>query len=1026
MILSKVEDIVATFEATQKCEGAVDIRPFVQELTGPERSEAVVELVRSDIEYRRETGLPIVPLDTYRQTFPEVFDDPQRFSDVAFEEYRQRRRRGEECFPDEYAQRWNIPVEHWSEIAAGASESVASLGPGETSCLDGYPIVRQFFPGFQPLWELGSGAAGRVFLAKQGEPAERLVVVKLTQQPNAEPKQLARLQHTNIVPIYSVHRHGSWQLVCMPFLGHVTLADLLRWQTKATGQAATTSDSRDAGQALLSTVAEAVGKTIEDRNRSLSWVSRDRKLLDLMPISPSPSRIAERDAVDTTVWLASRIAAGLAHAHQRGIVHSDLKPSNILWGYDGEPRILDFHLAHHSAKDSLTWVGGTLDYLSPEHLQRLDDGEPPDAGCDQFSFGVLVYQLLTGKLPFQNAKSSSPEGLAELRAARGRLPDPPSRIQSGISPDIDAIVLKCLAPAVSDRFRSLADVATDLQRHLDDLPPRYVRSWAPREHIRKWLRRNRWVRSTGFVSVASLLLFVVVAVAFGTRVRQFRQAEARAQLAAWQLDFGEAEAHLASAGFAGGDVLRPIEATRQWMEEFGFDGKDVPAWVHLLSMSQQQQLFADASRLEMWMARNALAASWAATDEKAAALRSDAQTYQKSAVGYWPSAQQPLVLQWQSERLKSAAPSSTHSDAEIFQSWLRTRPHDALSYPAHWPEQRLMAFEAFATGDDAATIAMLEDGLPRHTGDLAAWIVLGHALARQRQFDRAEASYLVAHTLRPDAAVPLIYRGLVRLDAGRFDLASADLQRALEIEPQNPLLYANRALCRQAQGKLSEALADCDRAIELGIRQTRMYFVRARIHQALGDSTAAERDRKEGLSRRPEDELSWLARGFAKAADDPSGAVADFAAALQLNPRSASALESSAAVYFDKLQNPSAALDCMTRLVQAQPQVPRHYANRGVLHARLGAVADAERDAQDALRRGQDADTLYRVAGVYAQLASKDGSFAGKALDLLRKAAFANPALLWKRLAVGDPDLQPLAQQPSFQELQQALEKLSK
>ena len=87
-------------------------------------------------------------------------------------------------------------------------------------------MIAEAFPEFEPVEELGKGAFGRVFLARQRNLAGRLVVIKITSDTTTEPERLARLQHTNIVPVYSVHRTDDWQAICMPFFGRRTLRDV--------------------------------------------------------------------------------------------------------------------------------------------------------------------------------------------------------------------------------------------------------------------------------------------------------------------------------------------------------------------------------------------------------------------------------------------------------------------------------------------------------------------------------------------------------------------------------------------------------------------------------------------------------------------------------------------------------------------------------------------------------------------------------------------------------------------------------
>ena len=93
--------------------------------------------------------------------------------------------------------------------------------------LGGLPRVGTDFLGFRLCGELGRGAFGRVYLARQGDLADRLVTLKVSADVSGESRALAQLQHTNIVPIYSVHRRGPLHAVCMPYLGATTLADSL-------------------------------------------------------------------------------------------------------------------------------------------------------------------------------------------------------------------------------------------------------------------------------------------------------------------------------------------------------------------------------------------------------------------------------------------------------------------------------------------------------------------------------------------------------------------------------------------------------------------------------------------------------------------------------------------------------------------------------------------------------------------------------------------------------------------------------
>jgi serine/threonine-protein kinase len=154
---------------------------------------------------------------------------------------------------------------------------------------------------------------------------------------------------------------------------------------------------------------------------------------------------------DALVATARAIAGALAEAHARGIVHRDLKPENIIRRDDGAIKVLDFGLARTTSSSGptvtrLTVTGsvvGTPGYMAPEQLR----GEPVDARADVFSFGVLMYELATGRHPFGGGDAGSM--LAALLEGQTPMPGAPL-----VTPEIDVVIRRCLRPRAEDRFAS--------------------------------------------------------------------------------------------------------------------------------------------------------------------------------------------------------------------------------------------------------------------------------------------------------------------------------------------------------------------------------------------------------------------------------------------------------------------------------------------------------------------------------------------------------------------------------------------
>jgi hypothetical protein len=155
------------------------------------------------------------------------------------------------------------------------------------------------------------------------------------------------------------------------------------------------------------------------------------------------------------------VAAALAYAHRHGVLHRDVKPSNIMLDEEGRPRVVDFGLARRAQDPTVTAPGavaGTLAYLSPEQV----NGEPAGAAGDVYSLGVTLYQLLTGRLPY--ASTSLSQLVREIAAGQ---PPRPSALRPEVDGELEAVCLKAMAPSAADRYATMDEFAAALQTYLD-------------------------------------------------------------------------------------------------------------------------------------------------------------------------------------------------------------------------------------------------------------------------------------------------------------------------------------------------------------------------------------------------------------------------------------------------------------------------------------------------------------------------------------------------------------------------------
>jgi serine/threonine protein kinase/tetratricopeptide (TPR) repeat protein len=340
---------------------------------------------------------------------------------------------------------------------------------------------------YRLLRELGRGSFARVFLAEQADLEDRLVVVKVSARGTAEPHLLARAQHPGIVGLL---RHveandGALQVLSMPFLGGAPLSRVLAVCRR-----------RRRGSDLLAALDRAAAPEYRPAG------------------SPGPSRslVAGMSYAQAVSWLVARLAEALDHAHRRGVAHGDIKPSNILLTADAWPMLLDFNLAldwtasadHGGSSDP----GGTLAYMAPERLRALAEGPQPGLPgpsqrhrADLYALGLVLVEALGARLTGPEADGrSSPRGLAARMAEhRGEafVENLLRKAPAGLRP----ILARCLAHDPAHRYRSSAELAIDLDRFRQDLPPTFAPRPQGETAPARWIRRN-----ARLVACAGLLL----------------------------------------------------------------------------------------------------------------------------------------------------------------------------------------------------------------------------------------------------------------------------------------------------------------------------------------------------------------------------------------------------------------------------------------------------------------------------------------------------------------------------------------
>jgi eukaryotic-like serine/threonine-protein kinase len=239
-------------------------------------------------------------------------------------------------------------------------------------------------------------------------------------------------------------------------------------------------------------------KVLQPREKSRMYLALeyvDGKSLRVVMGQQKPTPVAR--ALDMT----QQIAEALVYLHGQGVVHRDIKPENVLVTGDGRIKILDFGIALDESARRLTWFKlstamGTPDYMAPEQI----GGRRGDARTDVYALGTILFEMLTGHLPY-----SAPNPHSLIRAKTNEDPRPPSYFMPTIDPEIEAVVMKAIQRSPRDRYETMAEFLEHLRDPARALEPGH----AVRPQTNWRARMSRRLR-TGLTIVAVLTMLAAL------------------------------------------------------------------------------------------------------------------------------------------------------------------------------------------------------------------------------------------------------------------------------------------------------------------------------------------------------------------------------------------------------------------------------------------------------------------------------------------------------------------------------------
>jgi serine/threonine protein kinase len=443
--------------------------------------------------------------------------------DAIVAEYQDRIASGGEPSLDEFLSR--APAEHRAALertlrmiragTASAPRASRVLVPGVQ--LGAYKLVR----------EIGRGGMAIVFHAVQAD-LRRPVALKVLRPGLAVEKShverfqrealaIARLQHPHIVQVHAVGETDGWHWIAMELI-----------------------EGRNLAQVYVE-----LARAEPDPSR---WNAR--MLCDAAGIPSAP--FADSSYPQALAQLLAPVARAIGVAHEIGLVHRDVKPSNILVHKDGRALVADFGLAKGDGDPALSLSGepvGTPYYMSPE--QALLARTPVDRRTDVYSLGVTLYEGLAGKRPFEGAST-----FAVLDAIRAHTPEPLSRYVPTISRDVDAVVEVAMAKEPDERYANAFDLAHDLDAlATSGVPQAASRRGGEWSRFRRAYRSARMGHAVDYRTRAHLLGWPLVHMQMGRRLPGTKPRTARGWIATGERAIGLfALGGIALGGFTMGGI----------------------------------------------------------------------------------------------------------------------------------------------------------------------------------------------------------------------------------------------------------------------------------------------------------------------------------------------------------------------------------------------------------------------------------------------------------------------------------------
>jgi tetratricopeptide (TPR) repeat protein len=857
-----------------------------------------------------------------------------------------------------------------------------------------HDLVGQKLGDFEILKMVGQGGMGAVFLAQQAS-LDREVALKVISSvggPQAknldrfkrESKVLAKISHPNIVLIYEVGQHGPYSYFAMEYVKGVSLGKIL-------------SSIRNAKPD------EKASKVMHKCLEGQAGIYND----NADDVKESNGAEIDTDYIVEISRIIVSIASALDYAHSKGILHRDVKPSNILISSDGTAKLVDFGLAKGQTQETITITGeffGTPSYVSPEQIRKPDT---VDCRSDVFSLAATFYECLTLHPPFGGDTVN--ETLAQIIS---REAIPPKKYCPRLSTDFNTVLLHALEKSPEDRYQTAGDFVADIRNILEFKPITAKRPSITRRAY-KTLRRN----PLKIAIIGISILVIVLSYFVYSNFMQKRNKDTARKLEV-----------IAARHLVSGNYTEALTYYKKAINQYPFNATTYSemgtCYQKLKQYPEAIEAFKQAIQTEpdYTVAHGALAGVYVSQSrfeealkiyEKIVEIKPDSKAYKqignllddmgrpqesieaftnaitinpKDALSYNDLGAVYFKLNRLDDALKviekaieidpECANAHNNLGFYYYDSGEYNKAIDLFSKAVDLDSECYPAYVNLGLaynklGNYSEAVVAYKRAIELKTKDALVFNDLGFALDNSGHSKEAKEAYKRAIKIDPNCFEAYNNLGLIYSDSNNYSEAIRLFNKAIEIKPQSPITICNLASAYNELGNYTKAIAYYEKAIIIEPNYSSAYSELGDIKDDLGDYEEAIELYKQALEIEPNNKPRWLILGLAyRDLHRYQDAIIAFEQVIRLDPNNANAYYWIGDAYYN-LKESAKALELCHKAIEVSPDYANAYFRLGVIYSEMDQFQDAITVLKKARRLNpQYAATYLNLGFAYSNLKS--------------------------------------------------------